>query len=193
MKPQKFYFDDEEEGLAMQTSHPDFTAVVKEEFYFDCVDDFSPFGNDDGADALLSLTEWYQETRGRNKIVNWLFRTIDEYGFAYQSKWASSLTGAEELQKLEEEDPSFIGCMDRTIIGVGFGQCKITGSINAELKQLVKTAIARQKMIHEQEIAKSKQAQNEAGVNLEHEEKLRKEYLHRLAIMERDLSAFKEA
>ncbi|QJX46154.1 MolR family transcriptional regulator [Hymenobacter taeanensis] len=193
MKPQKFYFDDEEEGLAIQTSHPNFTAVVKEEFYFDCVDDFSPFGNDDGADALLSLTEWYQETRGRNKIVNWLFRTIDEYGFSYQSKWASGLVSAEELQKLEKEDPSFIGCMDRTIIGVGFGQCKITGSINVELKQLVKTAIARQKMIHEKDLAKGKQIHGDVGNDFGNDEKLLREYLDRLDIMERDLSAFKEA
>ncbi|QNH62878.1 hypothetical protein [Hymenobacter sediminicola] len=193
MKEQRFYFDDEAEGLAIQTSHPDFTAVVKEEFYFDCVDDFSPFGNDDGADALLSLTEWYQETKGRDKIINWLFQTIDEYGFAYQSKWASGLTGAEEIRKLEEEDPSFIGCMDRTIIGVGFGQCKITGSINAELKQLVKTAIVRQKMIHEKDLAEGEQTQGDVGDDFGNDEKLLQEYLDRLAIMEGDLAAFKEA
>jgi len=40
---------------------------LTEEFYYDCTDEFSPFGNDDGADTLSSLEEWYQENGNLKK------------------------------------------------------------------------------------------------------------------------------
>lgn len=58
------YFDDPEVGLARETSHPAFVRIATQDFYYDCGDDFSPFGNDDGSDTLAALEEWYQEQTG---------------------------------------------------------------------------------------------------------------------------------
>ena len=55
------YFDDPEEGLARNTSHPAFVRVAPQDFYYDCGDDFSPFGSDDGFDTLAALEDWYRE------------------------------------------------------------------------------------------------------------------------------------
>lgn len=193
MKVKKFYFDSDEEGPAIETSHPNFNAIVKEEFYYDCTDDFSPFGNDDGADALASLEEWYQETRGRGKITNWLFRYIDGYGFKFKSKWTSTFTDLEKLAWLEKEDPAFTGCMDRAIIGTGFGQYKIVGVISKELKEIVLAAIARQRLIHEHDLLSGKHALGNIDIDSEGDKQLMNQYLERLATMESDLNTFIES
>ena len=51
------YFFDSEDGPAKETSHPNFVKSMESEFYYDCTDDFSPFGNDDGADLLYNLED----------------------------------------------------------------------------------------------------------------------------------------
>ena len=193
MKAKKFYFDDDEMGLAVQTSHPNFNSIIKKDFYFDCVDDFAPFGNDDGADALMSLQDWYKEKR-RGKVVNWLYRYIDGFGFRYKSKWVSGFTELDDIIWLEGEDPSFIGIMDRAIIGIGFGQCKITGFINPDLKKIVFAAIARQKLIHQydREVNESGKALGLMDGATERDKQLINEWLERLVMMEADLSAFSE-
>jgi uncharacterized protein YfeS len=58
------YFDDPDVGLARETSHPTFARIAAQDFYYDCGDDFSPFGSDDGSDTLAALEEWYQEQTG---------------------------------------------------------------------------------------------------------------------------------
>lgn len=193
MKAKKFYFDDDEEGLAAETSHPNFNAIIKNDFYFDCVDDFAPFGNDDGADALSSLEEWYKE-KGRGKIVNWLYRFIDGFGFKFKSKWVSTFTELDDIIWLESEDAAFMGIMDRAIIGVGLGQCKITGFINPELKAVVLAAFAREKLIHQHDL-KLDEGEKALGLmdgGTERDKQLINEWLERLEIMETDLLAFPE-
>lgn len=69
----KFYFDDEEEGLSPQTSHPKFNEIISDYFYFDCMDEFSPFGNDEGAEILYALQDWYKPTFPTPFVKNMIF------------------------------------------------------------------------------------------------------------------------
>lgn len=145
MAEKKFYFDDPEgDALAPETSHPNFVKHMTAAFYYDCTDEFSPFGNDDGADLLLNLEEWYQEKKGKGKIVKWLFKTIDEFGFKYTSEGCSAILDEATLKQLQEEDPHFLTTMDNTIIAAAFGQYKISGQIDQELKEVALTALKRQ-------------------------------------------------
>ena len=74
----KFYFDDPEEGPMPATSHPTFNKLAQEEFFLDCLDEFSPFGNDDGAEAHYSLEDWYRQPSG-NDIVSFINMTAKFY------------------------------------------------------------------------------------------------------------------
>ena len=46
------YFDSEEIGLHPKTSHPLFDKYFNRENYYDCGEEESPFGNDNGSDTL---------------------------------------------------------------------------------------------------------------------------------------------
>jgi uncharacterized protein YfeS len=145
-----FYFDDPDgEALAKETSHPNFVQTLTEEFYYDCTDDFSPFGNDDGADLLFNLEDWYREKKGKGNILKWMFNKIDECGFTYASEGCAKILDQPTLDQLEEEDPDFLGTMDNMIIAAAFGQFKISGEINKDLKELALIAIKRQQLLNE--------------------------------------------
>ena len=145
----KFYFDDPEgDALDPKTSHPNFVKNMTEEFYYDCTDDFSPFGNDDGSDLLYSLEEWYQEGKGKGNILKWLFQTIDGYGCKYASEGCSQILDEAQLQQVKEEDPYLFEMMDRSIIAAAFGQYKITGQIAKQLKELALIALKRQLILN---------------------------------------------
>lgn len=174
MSGKKFYYDDPEgEALAPETSHPNFVNLLTDAFYYDCTDEFSPFGNDDGADLLFNLEDWYQEKKGKGNIVKWLFKTIDEFGFTYSSKSCTKILDEQTLKQIQVEDPNFFSTMDNTVIATAFGQYKITGQIDPELKEIALTAIKRQILL--------------AGSDNSDNSDLTKEYLTRLNIMTRDL------
>ncbi len=145
-----YYFDHEEgDGPSRKTSHPNFVKAMTADFYYDCVDEYSPFGNDDGADMLYHLEDWYREKKLFRNIVKWLFNEIDEMGFQYQSKQCSQILDLETLSMIQEEDEYMLLCMDNSIIAAGFGQLKITGKIDTKLKKITLTAIERQLLLDE--------------------------------------------
>ena len=197
---QRFYFDDEEEGLSYQTSHPNFASLLKEDFYLDCLDEFSPFGNDDGAEVFMELQDWYVEKKGKNSILKWLYAYIDEFGFAYQSKQASLLIELEDINFLLENDKFFIDCMDKVIIAVAFGQYKIQGTIDKKLKEIALIAIKRQELITKQAISThyfdtSKLLKVVDGISTRPDENgetttISSIYLERLALMHSHLEQF---
>jgi len=145
MSDTPLYFDDPEgNALSKETSHPEFVRLMTADFYYDCLDEFSPFGNDDGADLLFNLEDWYRED-GEGNITEWLFETIDEFGFKYQSKDCARIVDKASLEQIHSEDPFFFECMDDAIIAAAFGQLKITGLLDQELKGLALIALERKK------------------------------------------------
>jgi uncharacterized protein YfeS len=175
---QKLYFSDkeeEEDTLTLENSHPNFVKFLTSEFYYDCTDEFSPFGNDDGCDQLYNLEDWYRDKKGENNIVKWLHKTINAFGFKITSEAGSKILDAEILDQFEDVDPDFLHCMDNTIIATAFGQFKISGQLDAELKELALIALKRQKIL------------------LEMENVVEPKYLERLTIIENDLSSVEAA
>ena len=148
MDKQTFYFDDEEEGLSRSTSHPGFVSRFTEEFYYDVLDDFSPFGNDDGADTLFELQDWYRKTKGKKDIMQWLFKYIDGMGFKYKSQAVSELVVTpEDIAELNAEDPFCIPALNNCIIAAAFGQHKISGQLDSRLKQAAIVSFKRQAIV----------------------------------------------
>ena len=143
----KFYFDDPDVGLAPETSHPNFVKNLTHDLYYDCVDDFSPFGNDDGADALSELERWYRDTKGKDDIMQWLFEYIDSMGFKYSSESTYMVEDIDIIQKLLTEDEFFLRYMDNTFIATAFGQYKITGKLDDRLLKAALISFNRLKLI----------------------------------------------
>lgn len=145
----QFYFehDNTEDSLMEEMSHPHYNQIIQKAFYRDCTDEFSPFGNDDGAETLWDLEDWYREMQGEEDITQFLFNRIDNYGFTYQSEPLVDTLDLETIQELAEEDPYFIDTMDQTIIATAFGQAKITGMICPKLRDLAVIAVNRQLLI----------------------------------------------
>jgi len=164
----KYYFDTED-GPSKETSHPNFVKRMPSDFYYDCTDEYAPFGNDDGADLLYNLEDWYRERKLTRNIVKWMFNQIDQMGFAYQSQECSEIMDLETLRTINEEDEYLISSMDSSIIATGFGQVKVTGKIDVALREIVLRALDRQVLLNEDDA----------------------EYSGHLEIMKKDLMSFK--
>ncbi len=146
------YFDDPEgEGPSRETSHPRFVSHVTDAFYYDCTDEFSPFGNDDGADTLASLEEWYEENGNLKKPLKFLKDLIEE-SWGFETKHMK-LTDKAQILRIHKEKEFLFDTVDHAIIATAFGQYKIEGSLNGDLKALADIAIDRQKTITQDQIA----------------------------------------
>ncbi|WP_035559741.1 hypothetical protein [Hymenobacter sp. IS2118] len=170
------YFDDEEEGLAWETSHPIFVAHASADFYYDCADDFSPFGNDSGSDTLSNLQEWYRERTAGTRAVTFLRNMLaNDWGFdtAYLN-----LTELAQLDTILHDDQSLNGEIDKAVIAVAFGQFKIAGQADKIIVQMAADAFRRQRYEAEK-----------AGKRENHPWEFAAEFLARLDIMEADLAA----
>ena len=167
----KHHFDTEDDGLARETSHSNFVKSMTSDFYYDCTDEYSPFGNDDGADLLYNLEDWYREKKLTRNIVKWMFNKIDEMGFEFQSKGCSEILDLKMINEIQEKDEYLILSMDNSIIATGFGQIKITGKIDNKLKALTLKAFERQILINKEDLDN-------------------KDYVSRIRKMKTDLSNF---
>ncbi len=196
----EYYFDDPEIGIDRETSHPKYNAIIHDQFYFDCLDEFSPFGNDEGAETLMALNEWFNEKSEDEDVVDWMLDRIDGYGFPFQADIASMLQDSRTINEVHEEDDNFFLCMDETIIATAFGQYKISGLIDEELKKVGLIAIDRQILLSRQDlqnggldlrklykVVDQESTRPDANGSTSH---LTHKYLERLGIMKRDLQKF---
>lgn len=139
-----YYFDDEEYGLHTKTSHPNFVNLFKDSFYFDCSDEEAPFGSDEGADTLYELEGMIR----KNKIIDWnLFpKKLIEESWEMEFILPTENLKIDQLKKqLTEKKDNEMNILqsDQVIIAVAFGQIKITGKINSEIKELALLSLKR--------------------------------------------------
>jgi uncharacterized protein YfeS len=169
-----YYFDDSEEGLARETSHPFFVEHATADFYYDSIDEFSPFGNDTGHDVLQDLQEWYQERGAGSKASTWLKQLIVAWGFdtAYLS-----YTTQKDLEAVDLEAQYLNDVLDKAVIATVFGQYKIAGKADRAMHKMVADAFIRQRYMTS--IANTPNNPWD----------LADEYLARLNAMERDLAS----
>jgi len=151
MMAAKLYYDDPEgEGPSRENSHPNFVKALTDEFYYDCTDEFSPFGNDDGADTLSTLEDWYRENGKLRKPVKFLKDLVEE-NWGFETKYMK-LTDRTKTLKVNAEEEFMFDSIDHAIIATAFGQYKIEGILNRDLKELAEIALDRQKIITQDQI-----------------------------------------
>jgi uncharacterized protein YfeS len=128
------YFDDPEEGLARETSHPRFRSLAKDDFYYDCTDDFSPFGNDDGSDTLFCLEDLYREGGSSDEVPAFLADLIDgwDFGVPEDLLWADDAAIAAWLAQ-DHMHETYLQGVCNAHVATAFGQLKITGQIHPDI------------------------------------------------------------
>ena len=128
------------------SAHPRARELMKEEFFWDCVDEDAPFGSDDGA---TSFDEW-RSWRQRNPKVpltecfNWILSgQLDNYN----QQLCSDEQIARDLDRPGSAllaDAFDMFTLDTTIISTALSQLIDEGAIDADAKPYVEVAITRQ-------------------------------------------------
>ena len=126
--------------LSPVNSHPIAARILTDEFYWDCVDDNSPFGNDTGADTLEFLREWREENPESNP-VRFLNQLLKEWEVT-DDYW--DITDPSEVQRLLDADEFSFNTRDEAVIALAFGQLILEGEVESEIKRRAALAIARQ-------------------------------------------------
>ena len=136
------YFDDPDEGLSRDTSHPRFVALAADDFYYDEAYDFSPFGSDDGNDVLRDLESWYQEESGAGSVSDFVADVLQDWNFGVPVDMlrADATTRNAWLRQGEMHEP-YLAAECRAWVAAAFGQLKITGQIDPPLHAQALAAI----------------------------------------------------
>lgn len=129
--------------ITFKTAHPNAQKLMTDEFYWNPIEETSPFGNDDGHDAFYGFKEWRESHKTESPIIylkelikRWNYPTFDFYEMneANLKKYISSNSIGEMA----------LTGQDNAIIAVGFGQFILEGKIDEDLKTLTKTALKRE-------------------------------------------------
>ncbi len=136
----RLYFDDEEFEIHPKTSHPSFVEACTDPLYYDCTDEEAPFGSDEGADALYEL----QRAVRKNKNLDF----ADFARHIIEDLWEMDYIPAEDLEAnglkaLLDTNEMDVMQTDMVTYAVAFGQIKITGTIDEELRKAAVASLKR--------------------------------------------------
>ncbi len=72
--------------LSLKNAHPKAKELLKDDFYWNPIEEFSPFGNDDGSDAFHGFREWRQDHKNHSPVkfieqllISWEYPKFDIY------------------------------------------------------------------------------------------------------------------
>lgn len=127
------YKDTEEFGPHPLTSHPIFREYFSDALYYDCGDEDTPFGSDEGSDTLWMLAEQYDPTFD---FADFPRRIIEE-------GWEMDYIPPDPAHTDEYigENNGDILMADQVIIAAAFGQIKMTGESDKALRELAFKAL----------------------------------------------------
>ena len=112
--------------------HPEARSILDDPFFWDCIDDFSPNGNDTGADLLESYRDWLKGRRNPEPM-RFFERFAKECG--YESHQAMEQASSGEAS-----------------IGLAFAEFKLRGQCDDEIRSLALASIERQRMEAEESV-----------------------------------------
>lgn len=126
-------------GIDKDLAHERAIALIPEEFFWDCTDEFAPFGSDEGDTALAEYREWKQSNPDTPsyECLQW---TIESVGEIDLSEYNESLLDSNLIRsQIEDEnfdDHQHIFTVDASVIATGFGQLVDEGVIDENNKPL---------------------------------------------------------
>lgn len=138
-----YCMSEDEAGINIEYSHERARKLVPEKFFWDCTDEFAPFGSDEGDTALNEFREWRKEKPGSpiKECVNW---ALEIGGYNLES-YNLSLATEENVQQIIDNDEAdyLIFTNDITVIATVFGQLADEGTIDLDAKPYAEVALQR--------------------------------------------------
>jgi uncharacterized protein YfeS len=114
-------------GIDWRDFHPDARRILDDPFYWEEANDFSPHGNDTGADLLSDYRKWSTNHPSgdplaflRELVASWSFRD-------------------------DSTDPMFRAISDEAVVALAFAELKIRGVCHPAVADLAKQAAKRQR------------------------------------------------
>lgn len=137
------FLDDEETGLHPKTSHPKFSEHFTEDFYYDCGEEFAPFGSDEGSDTLYVIT---MEIRKKQRLDFYKFpENLIENVWDMKYYPADSID-EDFIKNMNNEEEMNVVQSDMITYATAFAQIKITGKTDEKLKLRAINAMKRFKL-----------------------------------------------
>lgn len=130
-----------------EIAHPRARELMREPFFWDCVDEAAPFGSDEGSDAYYEWRDWRRENPQSplSECFDWILGgKLAEYDDALASDSQVEID-------MENPEEAFLGdqydifTLDTTIIATGLGQLMDEGRIDEDAKKYIRVAIKRQR------------------------------------------------
>jgi len=112
-------------GIDWEDFHPRAREILDDPFFWDRVDDFSPNGNDTGADLLTSYRDWLK-THAEGQPIRFLGYLAKEWGYT-------------EIEAMDDE------VRDEAAIGLAFADIKLRATCDPQVRRLAVEAIERQR------------------------------------------------
>lgn len=129
--------------LSPETAHPNAAQILTDEFFWDCMDENSPFGNDTGADALKFFREW-RAAHTRANPLEFLGKILREVFEVPDAHW--NVVELDQVRALLNDSEYDLSVRDDTVIAVAFGQIVLEGRVETEIKRRALLALQRQSL-----------------------------------------------
>lgn len=105
--------------------HPEARAILDDPFFWDCTNDFSPNGNDTGADLLESYRDWLKG-HSSGRPIRFLESLARQWGY-------------ENLQEMDGDVSNEAG------VGLAFADIKLRGTCDEQARELAMECLERQR------------------------------------------------
>lgn len=138
---------EEQYGIDIEHAHKRAVELIPEEFFWSCMDDFAPFGSDEGDTALAEYRDWRKANPKTPTIecLKWVIESVGEMEFDdYNIKMLSRSKIKSQIEDEDFDDQQYIYTLDNSVIATGFAQLVDEGSIEPENKKVIQLAIDRQ-------------------------------------------------
>ena len=124
--------------LCPENAHPNAQKLFSEEWYWDGIDDYAPFGNDTGADTLdFYSREVCRDPSLRGGMI--LESLLHSWGM--NPRWDA--TDDDAIAKVLEVEPYGIDTGDNAAIAIAFAQILLFGAVEEESRDEGLRSIAR--------------------------------------------------
>lgn len=136
------YYDTEVYGLHPKTSHPRFVSHFTDEFYYDCGDEESPFGSDEGSDTLRIIEERLRKKRKLDFSAFPKNLITKDWGMSYISVETLDEASVKSMANDQETEMN-MQQSDMVTYSTAFAQIKTTGMLDSDLKKNALLALKR--------------------------------------------------
>lgn len=126
-----------------ENAHPLAKHLMKDDFFFDVIEETAPFGSDDGADAYAAFKKWRKINASENPIY-FLHKQIDYWGYPQFDIYETNIERLMPYLIQSELGSSFMTGIDAAIVAVAFGQLYLEETIDNDIKEVAKTSIKRE-------------------------------------------------